>query len=323
MKIAAVTVAVAVLVLVAVQAQAHAQTAAVLPPTGVNVDDGTLVAAQDVLQRHLAETRVYRSVVAVPGPTGRAEPARGAAVDQALAAGGDVAIVLHVTRLGSTLHARLVAYATADDRLLFAERMPAKDADDLDRVLERLVQSMVSGRPTVETAELHTVTAVEATAPLKRASTHTFGLSIGEVAPHKGDSIPGFGVYWLYDSRSFLADVAIAFHSSDSRGDFTVGIGAYYPFGSGDFAPYLGGGARWSASDYGEGHGTGIQLYAAVGAIAFRLGSVQIRAQLEAFINAYRTELLAESYNVETGGYDVTSTTGLGRGGAVSVGLGF
>ncbi len=259
----------------------------------------------------------------MPGPRRSAEPEAGAAVDQALAAGADVAIVLHVTRLGSTIHARLVAYATADDSLLFAERMPAKDADDLDRVLERLVQAYVSGRPTVETAELHTVTAVEATAPLKRAATHTFGLTIGEVAPAHGDSIPGFGVYWLYDSRSFLADVAIAFHSNDSHGDFTVGIGAYYPFGSGDFAPYVGGGARWSASDYGEGHGTGIQLYAAVGAVAFRLGSVQIRAQLEAFVNAYRTDLATESYNVETGGYDVTYASSRGRGGAVSVGLGF
>lgn len=319
MKILVVVVAVALLLAV----PAHAQTAAVLPPTGVNVDDGTLVAAEDVLQRHLAETHVYRSVVAVPGPTRHAEPDPGAAVDQALAAGADVAIVLHLTRLGSTLHVRLVAYATADDGLLFAERMSAKDADDLDRVLERLAKAMMSGRPTVETAELHTVTAVEAAAPWKRASTHTFGLSIGEVAPQNGDSIPGFGVYWLYDSRSFLADVAVAFHSKDSRGDFTVGIGAYYPFGNGDFAPYLGGGARWSASDYGEGHGTGIQLYAAVGAIAFRLGSVQIRAQLEAFVNAYRTELATETYDVETGTYALASASSVGRGAAVSVGLGF
>lgn len=302
------TVVVALLLLASVQA--HAQIAAVLPPTGVNVDDGTLVAAQDVLRRPLAEIHVFRSVVAVAGPRLAAEPDPGSAIDQALAVGGDVAIVLHVTRLGSTIHARLAAYTTADDGLLFAERMAAKDADDLDRVLERLVQEMASRR-------------VEATAPLKRAATHTFGVSIGSVAPEHGDSIPGLGVYWLYDSRSFLADVAIAFHSDKSRGDFTVGIGAYYPFGSGDFAPYLGGGARWSASDYGEGHGSGIQLYAAVGAIAFRLGSVQVRTQLEAFVNTYRTDLATESYNLETGGYDVSSTSSLGRGGAVSVGLGF
>src|SRR5215468_2512044 len=248
-----------VLVAVAVvlpAAAAKAQTVAVLPPSGVNVPAGTLEAVQDILRGHLAATGNFGNVTAVPGPVGRIEVAPATAVEQARGVGADLAAVVHIARLGSKAQVRLTAYAAATGATVYVDRMNAASPDDLDRVLARLAKGLASGRAGAETAELDTVTETEAIAPLKRAATHVFGLSLGAAIPSQGDPVPGMNVYWLYDARRFLADVTLGFHHADSGGDFTVGIGAYVPFGSADYAPFVGGGARWASTNYAGATGS-------------------------------------------------------------------
>jgi hypothetical protein len=306
---------------------ARAETAAVLPPSGVNVAPGTLEAAQDVLRGHLAHTGKWRNVVAIPGEIGRTEVEPQAAVALAQGAGADLAVVLHIARLGSAAQVRMTVYATATGGAIYADGMVAASPDDLDRVLQRLAKGLATGKPSGETAELDTVTQSEATAPLKRATTHVFGVSLGVAAPSDGSAVPGLGVYWLYDARSFLADIALGFHTGGGNSDFTLGIGAYYPLSGGDFTPYVGGGARWAASNYDDARGNGIQVYAALGGIAGRLGSLQFRGQLEYFVNTFSSTKTVYDYTATptSDGYNYNSrtTSSIGQGLGVSIGLGF
>jgi hypothetical protein len=323
MRMPPVAIAVAVLVSLAKPALAGAQTVAVLPPSGVNVEDGTLSAAQDILRGHLAHTGRFHTVVALAGEVGGREVGPQAAIGLARGAGVDLAVVLHLTRLGTNAQVRMTTYAAATGAIVYADRMTAASTDDVDRVLERLAQGMASGRPGAETAELQTVTQAEARAPLKRAATHVFGVGLGAVAPNGGGAAPGLQIYWMYDARSFLADITLGFHADGKDNDLALGIGAYYPLAAADFTPYIGGGARWATTEYADARGHGIQLYAALGGILGRLGSVQLRGQLEYFVDTFRSQRSDWSYSDVSQTSTVTEVDSIGHGLGVTVGLGF
>jgi hypothetical protein len=302
---------------------ARAQTAAVLPPSGVNVAAGLLEATQDLLRGHLLATQRFAAVLAVPGPVGKSEVAPLEALAQAQAAGADLAIVVHLTRLTSTAQVRVSAYSTATGARVFTDQLAAASPDDLDAVLLRLARALASGKPARDTADLDSVTELETVAPHKRSATHVFGLGIGVELPSGGDAMPGMSLYWLYDARTFLADASIGFHAANGRGDFACGIGGYLPFGSADLAPYLGGGVRWAAGDTGSGPGNGLELFGALGGIAGRLGSVQLRGQLEYFVDLHNVHSTSTTYSAAAASYMSTTSTSVNHGAGLLVGLGF
>jgi hypothetical protein len=273
------------IVLVALGATVRAETAAVLPVSGINVAPGTLEAAQDVLRGHLAATGRFQ-VVVVEGPVEHQEPSAAEALDAARAAGAELAVVTHVARLGSSAQVRLTAYRTRDGGV-YSDALNAASPDDLDRVLARLAHGLATGR---REATVDTVTEAEAMAPLKRPSSHTLGLALSVAVPFGAtEALPGMALFWLYDARSFLADATLEFHAQNGHGDGGLRLGAYVPTSENDFTPYLGGGARYGASHYDAGTAqSGITLFAAVGALHGRLGSVQLRGQLELFVDTFR-----------------------------------
>jgi hypothetical protein len=125
---------------------ASAESLALLPPTGVNVDAGTLAAAQDVLRGQLEMTRRY-AVKEVP-PTGTApDPSPEVAARIGREAGADLAVALRLTQLGATLRARLVAWRVEDGRQVHFDELPAASTSELDSVLERLALGLATGRP--------------------------------------------------------------------------------------------------------------------------------------------------------------------------------
>src|SRR5262249_14408193 len=100
-------------------------------------------------------------------------------------------------------------------------------------------------------------------------------------------SLPGMALFWLYDARSFLADISVGFHSNGDHGDYDVALGAYYPFARTDFSPYFGGGLRYAHSQYGGTGASGIALQAPLGVLLGRLSGVQIRGERGYFVNLY------------------------------------
>jgi hypothetical protein len=307
------------LVLVVGSATARAESLVMVPPSGTNVSGGLLEAAGDVLRGHLV--RLGRRVVVVPGAPGGQEPDLQAAAEQARSAATDAAVVLHVTRLGTTARLRLTVYGAGGD-LRWVDELPAATPDDMHPVLERLARGYVAGKPSAQNADIETVTEMEGQPLRKRKATHTFGVQLGFLVPMSGDgdasAIPGAAIFWLYDARSFLAEINLAIHDKDGDGGVALGLGAYYPFHRNDFTPYLGGGLRWASLETTGVGGDGLQVYGAAGLLLGRLSSVQVRGELSYFVNTF-----AESESYEYYSSSGSPESFHAHGVELSVGIGF
>ena len=279
----------------AAPAAAAAETVVLLPATGANVSEATLAAATDVLRVHLEQTG--RFLVLLGGEPGReATPAEAAAV--ARASGAQLALALRVARLAQNASVRLAAYRT-DGAVVHLDQLGAGEPDDLDPVLKRLAVGLATGSPARQLAEIDTVTAREVQ-PLHRVPAEMmFGLRLGAVSPasrvgsRPAHALTGGGVFWLYDARTFIADVSLTFHSSDVDPNTTpdvvtsLGIGAYYPLTRTDLSPYLGGGLDYTWSRYGGEGASGLTGRAAAGLILGRTSRVVVRGEAGWFVNLY------------------------------------
>jgi hypothetical protein len=270
---------------------AHAETVALVPPSGTNIHQGYLDAARDLLRGHLLGTGRY-NVVAVPNVSSAQELGALDAGAIAKQVGAEVAVVLHITRLGEAATARLSAYSV-HGRLVYSDSLRAASPEDLDVILERLAKGMATGKSAQQTAEIDTVTEKEADPFLKMTATSVFGIKLGGMAPLNTDEVyPGISFFWLYDMRTFLAEIDVGMHTGDDGGDLFVGINAYYPLSRTNTSPYVGGGLRYQFSNYDgiddrSGTDAGIAAHATVGAIMGRLQSVQLRGDLSYFTTFY------------------------------------
>jgi hypothetical protein len=185
-----------------------------LPATGANVAEGELAAATDLLRGDLEQTGRFtvRLGQHPGGNVNEADPAE--AAGEARSARASLAVTLRVSRLGASTVARLAAYRP-DGTPWHSDQLGAANPDDLEPVLRRLAQGLADARPAAELAEIDTVTEREAAPHRKLASTHVFGLRLGETwftdrpGDHETGQLTGGGVFWLHDARSFLADVGI------------------------------------------------------------------------------------------------------------------
>lgn len=304
------------LVLVLAPAAAFAERVALLPATGANVHADHLVAATDVFRAHLERTGRFQ-VAIVPSPAAEgAEASFAQAAEAARAAGADVAVTLRVSRLGANAHVRMGAYRT-DGSVAHVDELVAATPDDLDPVLQRLARGFAEGRPARTVAEVDTVTQKEAEAYRKMQATNVFGLRLGATmilnragTDEDTGTAAGLGIFWLYDARSFLADVGLDYYGGEGGHLFSIGLGAYYPFSRGNTSPYLGGGLAYSILETGGDGGAGLAVRAGGGVLFGRLSSVQIRADVSFWLNTF-------SEDPDTGAdpvnpYGVVGTIGIG-----------
>lgn len=288
---------------------AAAEVLALLPATGVNVDEGTLAGAREVLKMHL--TRAGVQVVLVPGGADPfTEPTAAEAVAAGRAAGAHRAGVLRLVGLGTILRSTLTVYDVASGQPVHQDDMPADTAADLDPALERLAKGYAKGLAAASVAEIDTVTAKESR-PIQRVeAARSFGFRLGLVFPDSTASLDhatSLGMFWAYDTKDFLVDLAIDAASGKDVHQLLFGFGAYYPFTRTNVAPYAGAGVRYAWVDYGDASPSnhGFQVYAAGGLLVGRLSTVSIRVQAEYWLNTF-----------SNGGEQVSGAT-------VSLGLGF
>ncbi len=270
---------------------AHAKPViAVAPVSGINVHQGYLDASGDVFAGHLRATGAYQALV-IPGEGGRHELSAAAAKALGNSINASAVAVLHVTRLGSAATIRLSIYE-ANGALSHTDQLKALTPDDMDKVLARLAKGVATGEPAKHNADIETVTEQEGRPLARMAVNSTWGIKIGMLVPAKSvgsvDALPGIGVYWLYDARSFLAEVDVGFHNGQNASDIYLGIGGFVPLSRGNVTPYLGGNLRWIAAEYGGSGGSGLQLAGGGGVLLGRLSTVQFRADLQYFLNTFR-----------------------------------
>jgi hypothetical protein len=298
---------------------ARPQLVAVLPPTGDNIAPELLRAARDLLKDHLQRTGSY-AVIEPPLPPPVASPAGAApppgaapapgpppspaaqgeeptAVDAArlgAAVGAELTIVLRLTHFGSSALLRLTAYATGTAQVAYWDSILITGGpDELDVAIQRLVHGMQTGKPVRESAELETVTSKETMNLNRREANKTFGVRISELAPFNAagnnfDTLTAGGLVWLYDARSWMADLAVDIGGgAEGRFFMDAAIGAYYPLLREDFTPYLGGQVRWASMQLGGQGASGLVLQPTLGLLLGRLSSVQVRAEVGYFFNTF------------------------------------
>ncbi len=278
--------------LLAIPTAAHAERVALMPTSGVNVQEGYLAATHAVAQGYL-EKAGYE-VVTIAGPHAQMEPDYNTAIAMGRQTGARYTVVVHLARLGSSAKVKLTAYDNATGQVAYRDQLDAATPDDIDPVLARLVRGMATGQPASDTGDINTVTQKEEKPLRKRKATNTFGVRIGVVMPTSrpdaGDDtgIPGMGLFWMYDVRTFLAEIATDFHATSDEGDFTISIGAYYPFSKDNTTAYAGGGLRYGMADYGGASGSGISAYGALGILMGRLSTVQLRGEADFFVDLFQ-----------------------------------
>ena len=237
-----------VLALLAGTAAAKAESIALLPAQGINVEAGTLDAARDILQGDLV--RGGRAVIPVGDPT-----AQGISPELAVRAGqeakADFAAVLHLTRLGSSSRARLVVYRVPSGETVYMADLTATSADDLNGVLERLALGFASNSSPAKTAALGNLTDAEAAPPVVhsvriRAGASVLGLAAfnrpdGSRSPAAG----GVNVFLYFDAEFLLWDASLDLLGHDGNLLFDAGVGVYYPLSAATVSPYVGASLRW------------------------------------------------------------------------------
>ena len=301
-----------VIVLLAATANARAESVALLPAQGINVEDGTLQAARDMLQGDLA--RLGRTVILAGDPA--AQPI---SPEQALRAGADArtdfAALLHLTRLGSTTRARLTVYRVPSGETTYAGDMTASSTDDLAGVLDRLAIAFASHSSTGQTAQLGNLTEAEAAPPIvhsvrMRAGASVMGLAaFNRPAGSSSAAAAGASAFIYFDAEFLLWDGFIDLMGHGNNVVFDAGVGVYYPLSAAAISPYVGGALRWSAAKYGGAGASGVSPEATFGLVVGRTSSSQLRVQASYFF-----DLFAE-------GPDATTTTGTTGSGSYVNGL--
>jgi hypothetical protein len=287
----------AVLALLLVAPLARAETIALIPATGSNVDPDHLAAATDILRAYLERTKRF-TVVRV-APVAGEEPSAAQAGEAATSVGAHLAVTLRIARLGNNALARLGAYRQ-DGVLVHRDELGAASVDDLDPVLARLAEGLAQARPASELAELDTITEREARPRLKRATDALFGLRLAStMALNRADpdrrtgTASGLSLLWLYDSGQFLADVDLGFVVSnleegrDRDHAVTLGMGIYVPFTKTDLTPYAGGGLAYSWANFGGGGANGLVARAGGGILVGRLSRVVVRLDASWFYSLF------------------------------------
>jgi hypothetical protein len=277
-------------------AAALAEPVLLLPATGSNLHEGHLAAATDVLRSHLERTgrfTVLRGTLLAPGR----EPNAADAGASARAAGVPLAVTLHLARLGASASVRLAAYGP-DGAVRHTDELGAATPEDLEPVLRRLAEGLATGRPARTLAQIDTVTVREADPFVKYAATNVFGIRLGGAsffdrgADVTTAQLAGGGIFWLYDARSYLAEVA--FDVLDGDGDdhlVALTLGMYYPLSKANLSPYVGGALSYAWASGPGGDEAGLALRATGGLLFGRLSSVQIRAELSIFSTVFERQV--------------------------------
>ncbi len=303
-----------------------ADTLAVLPVSGINVHPGYLDAAQALLKRSLARTGRF-TVVSIAGQAA-AEPGGAEAAQAAQGLGASLVAVAQVTRLQNRAEVHLAVYRVPGGALVHEDQLGAASPDDLDAVLVRLADGLASGRPARANANIETVTEREAMPHLKRHATHVVGIALGGmvVANRAGSAgnpaIPGGSLFWLYDARSYLAEVSLFLGGKDGAGAGGIRLGAYYPFGSDNTTPYLGGGLQWMGTRFGGAGASGLAPYVAGGILLGRLSTVQVRGEVGYFVTTF-SEKEDGYYDSQRNAYVEPTGSHVSHGLMLSAGLGF
>jgi hypothetical protein len=306
---------------------APSRTVAIMPPSGDNVAPEVLKAAGELLKDHLLRTNAYHVVTPPSFAPVETEATPEEAAKLATDLGAQQAVSLRITHFGTSARVRINAYAAGTGQVVYWDSIVISGGpDELDTVIQRLVHAMLKGKPVHDSAEIDTVTTKEGQQLTRRAANQTFGLRLFTLLPvsdfdDSHTAIPGGGIYWLYDARSWMADISLDLGARENYGFYDVAIGVYYPFLREDFTPYVGGTVRLAYMKLGGDGASGMSLQPTVGILLGRLSTVQLRAELGYFFNTFGEG--PKTYYYDEPSAPPSTSKHYGNGAILNIGLGF
>lgn len=289
----------------ALGSSASTGTWALAPVEGVNVHAGHVAAAQRVLEGHL-EALGQRVVALEAGVKDAAAAAREK---------GAIAVLrCSMTRIGQKV--KVWMRLEPIEGSARTATLDASSPEDLDPVLLRLARQLSSGTPAAD-ARIGEVTEKEEDVYGRKTAASYVGLAVTATfggASGGGDALGGLGVYWLYDARTFLADIQAGFGvsqtASDGGGWMGLSIAGLYPLADRDVTPFVGAGLGFMRLEL-DGHaGTGVQVFGDAGVLFGRTSTVHFRADLRPFVTTFELT-------------DDLGRGGVGYGAQLALGVGF
>lgn len=264
---------------------------AIFPLEGTNLHPGHVQAARAVLKLHVEELGSATQLVE-PGEAAWASAAEQVALVAPL--GVERYLTGTMMRLGERVKTRLVLHDATDGHVLGSAMLDADSPEDLDVVLLRLAEHLLRGKPLAQ-ARIDEVTEHEQQAYGRKTSNNYFGVQvIGSLPGAKGLSAGGMGagggLYWLYDARDWMGEIAVYLAGGSDCLHTGAGINFLYPFFDLDYTPYLGLGLSYSGTSLEWEGGAGLASQAIIGFMFGRTNTVHVRLDLRPFINFYKID---------------------------------
>ena len=212
----------------------------------ISVDDAATF--RDLLQTEISKQREVQFVRAAVVCADKR-----CAAEEGNKLGAEATVYGSIAALGEKLIVNVEIVDNANGNIVRSERMGVTKIEELDLVAARLAKAIATNQEIRDTAELGLVTTDESKVETRRQGFGGAAIGVGAMTPVTGYATVPLGVaidvaYW-YEASKFAVGprVGVRFQADPNGEDHYIEVpmdlGAYYIFGLGDFAPFVGGGA--------------------------------------------------------------------------------
>lgn len=161
-------------------------------------------------------------------------------------------IIAEFTRLGQNIITSFKLYDVNNEQPVWSDRLKAANPDDFDPIIQRVARNIGSKKKATDDSDIYTVTEQETKQPRKKGVSSYFGLNIVgdlELTPAT-NMLAGIGLFTLIDAYQIFFGVDFTLTNMGDElnkptfYDFSLSV--YYPFGSSNNTPFVGGGISYS-----------------------------------------------------------------------------
>ena len=162
-------------------------------------------------------------------------------------------IFAEFTRIGETVITSFKLYDVNNESAVWSDRLKAKTPDDFDPIIQRVARNIGTKNKAVDDDDIYSVTEQETKSPKKKGlSSYIGGQITGMLSVNpKARFDAGFGIFLLYDAKNCLFGFDWSINNLDSKKSrsptlSSLTLSAYYPFGTKNITPFIGGGLSYS-----------------------------------------------------------------------------
>lgn len=214
---------------------------------------------------------------------------------------------LKLLPIGESWLVNLAERDVSSEDITYSARLKAKDLEELDIVIIRVVESVITKNSLESNQKIDNLVKKETKAFNKKAGEFLWGFSVMTGSPFadNSDMIYGGALKFSYEMANVRLDYDIGGMGGDSHAHFDTGIRAHYLFSKSNFSPFVGGGLGLLILDPDHASNEiGAALSLNAGVELLRLHSVRLIAEGQLLLPLFAVE--SHNYNYDMG-YDEES----------------